>query len=67
MQGHAIQLIRKNHLTSIAKYGNRKIGGIPNFDEHFMTFSVCVRQFIAPFQFIASSLDRLVRSLYEEQ
>jgi len=46
--------------------GNKNINAIPNSYEKFMSFSIGQLKFIDSFQFMASSLDKLVKNLYNE-
>ena len=60
MRGYDSHLILKRAFDVV---GGDKIKAIPNSGEKFMTFSICELEFIDSFQFMASSLDKLVESL----
>ena len=47
--------------------GNRKINGIPNSNEKFMSFSIGNLKFIESMQIMLSSLESLVNNMYDKQ
>ena len=65
LKGYDSHLIIKQAFEINNKIGNRKIDAIPNSYEKFMTFSIGDLKFIDSFQFMASSLEKLVENLYD--
>jgi hypothetical protein len=59
-------IIRKAHEIN-NKLGNKRIDAIPNSYEKFMSFSIGDIKFIDSFQFMASSLEKLVENLYDKE
>jgi len=59
-------IIRKAYEIN-EQLGNKNINVIPNSYEDFMTFSIGDLKFVDSFQFMASSLEKLVEHLYDEE
>ena len=53
-------------MEAFGKYKNRRLSCVATNNERFVTFSTGSLTFIDSFQFMSSSLDRLVRNLAEE-
>ena len=64
-EGLRLPLIIKQAFEINNKLGNKKIDAIPNSYEKIMTFSNGDLKFIGSFQCMASSLQKLVESLYD--
>ena len=66
LKGDDSQLIIIKHAFKINnKLRNKKSDAIPNSYDKFMTFSLGDLKFIDSFQFMASSLEKLVENLYD--
>ena len=67
LQGYGSHLIIKKAFEIHEQIGNRKIDGIPNSNEKFMSFSIGNLKFIDSMQFMASSLESRVNNLYDKE
>ena len=67
LQGYGSHLIIKKAFEIHEQIGNRKIGGIPNSNEKFMSFSIGNLKFITAMQFMQSGLKSLVDNLYDKE
>ena len=67
LRGYNSHLIIKKALEIKEQIGNRKIDGIPNSNEKFMSFSIGNLKFIDLMQFMQSSLKSLVNNLYDKE
>ena len=67
LRGYDSHLIIKKAFEINAQIGNRKIDGIPNSNEKFMSFSIGNLKFIDSMQFMASNLEDLVNNLYDKE
>jgi hypothetical protein len=65
-KGYDSHLIVKEAYNINKEQGNKNINAIPNSYEEFMSLSIGQLKFIDSFQFMASSLDKLVKNLYNE-
>ena len=54
-------------MSAVGKYKNRRISCIANNSEKYVTFSLSGLQFIDSFQFMGSSLEKLVGNLNKEE
>jgi hypothetical protein len=68
LRGYDSHFIIKKAYDIISKSGvSPNISAIPNSYEKFMSFSISKLRFIDSFQFMASSLDKLVENLYDDK
>ena len=67
LRGYDSHLIIKKAFEINEQIGNRKIDGIPNSNEKFMSFSIGNLKFIDSMQFMQSSLKSLVNNLYDKE
>ena len=54
-------------MSALGKYKNKQVGCIANNSERYVTFSLSGLQFIDSFQFMGSSLEKLVGNLNREE
>lgn len=66
LRGYDSHFIIKQAYSILKEIGNPKIDAIPNSYEKFMSFNIGDLRFIDSFQFMASSLEKLVENLYSD-
>ena len=67
LRGYDSHLIIKKAIEINEQIGNRKIDGIPNSNEKFMSFSIGNLKFIESMRIMLSSLESLVNNMYDKQ
>ena len=65
--GYDSRLIIKKAFEIDEQIGNRKIDGIPNSNEKFISFSIGNLKFIDSMQLMASNLESLMNKLYDKE